>query len=101
MQLSIASLLLALFLVIAAGGQQNSATFTGKLDPKLTPDMVHVYKRVWSAADLSKLKFSSPPDKGSVVSIGELIDTRKESSASEILLVEAAGRCSPVHMVRL
>jgi len=92
---SIVSVIFALSLVATAVGQQNSASFTGKLDAKLRPDMVHVYKRVWSAADLSKLKFSSPPDKRSVVSIGELIDTRKESGSSAILLVEPATEASP------
>jgi len=87
----IASLLFALSVAFTAAGQQSSTTFTGKLDPKLTPDMVHVYKRVWTAADTSKLKFSSPPEKASVVSIGELIDTRKESGKSAILLVEPAS----------
>lgn len=28
---------------------QGSSTFTGKLDPELVPDMVHVYSRVLNA----------------------------------------------------
>jgi hypothetical protein len=75
---------------------QNSVTYIGKLDPQLKVDMVHVYQRVWSAtADRSALRFSPSPEKGAVISVGQLIDIRKETGKSTILLVEPPGDAAP------
>src|SRR4051794_825671 len=80
-------LLFASTAIVAAA--QKTETYAGKLDPKLSVDMVHVYQRVYSStADISKLKLSPLPEKDAVVSTGDLIDVRKETSKTPILLVE-------------
>lgn len=83
-------LLIVLVTFIAAIGlAQTDVTFKGKLDPQLAVDSVHIYQRVWSSAvDTSKLRFSPSLEKGSVISIGELIDERVATRKSQILLVE-------------
>ncbi len=68
---------------------QSGVTFTGKLEPQLFVDTIHIYQRVWSSAtDTSKLRFSPAPEKGAVISTGELIDQRVTSGKSMVLLVE-------------
>ena len=68
---------------------QEALSFKGKLDQQLVVDTFHIYQRVWSSAvDTSKLKFSQAPEKGAIISIGELIDTRLASGKSQVLLVE-------------
>lgn len=84
------------FTAIPAHAQQDAATFAGKLEPRLWVDSVHMYQRVWSAAgDTSNLKFSPAPEKGAVISTGELIDQRVASGKSQILLVEPPGAAAP------
>lgn len=66
----------------------QEATFKGKLEPQLFVDTVHIYQRAWVAADVSKLKFSAPPEKNAIVSEGDLIDQRSETGKTHILMVE-------------
>ncbi len=88
---SIPFLIFTILFSITAFAQKGPVTYTGMLDKELAVDMVHVYKRVWGAADVSKFKFAPAPEKGAVVSVGELIDIRKETAKTPILLVEPAG----------
>jgi len=63
--------------------------FSGKLMPRLSPDMVHVYQRVYSAAKTADTyRFETPPEKGSVISVGDLIDQRNSGSKTIMLLIE-------------
>ncbi len=82
-------LILFLIFAVPAFGQETAATFTGKLDRELVVETFHIYQRVWSAAaDTSNLKFSPAPEKGALISVGELIDQRVASGKSQVLLVE-------------
>lgn len=82
-----------LALAAVLGVAQTAVTYSGKLDPQLVVDVVHVYQRVYStAADKSKLKLSPTPPKGTVISIGELIDLRHASGQSVVLLAEPPGK---------
>jgi len=68
---------------------QGSSTFTGKLDPELVPDMVHVYSRVLNAVkDSSKYRFTPSIGKGAIVTGGEISDQRLATGKNYILLVE-------------
>lgn len=80
--------------VFSAGailGQGTGATFTGRLDPELAIDTVHSYQRLLSAADMSKLRFETAPEKGAVVSAGEMIDEWSATHKTHVLLVEPVG----------
>lgn len=77
--------------------QQTSSTkdgelFIGKFDTELSPDFVHVYQRVFTAiADPAKMSFVPPIEKGSVVTVGDLIDQRTASGKFPVVLVEPAN----------
>lgn len=75
-----------LMLVSSVAAQSE---FFGKLEAQLRPDMVHLYQRVYSTpTGKESPKFVPPLEKGSAVSIGELIDQRLASGKSQAILVE-------------
>ena len=67
----------------ALGGEH----YRGTLDSELTPDMVHVYQRLF-AAKVGNLVFKPAIDKKAIVSEGEIYDQRSSSGKSRIFLVE-------------
>lgn len=80
------------FLALAANtvalSSQAKDLYYGQLET-LAPDMVHLYQRAYSQVnDLSKLKIVRSPEKGAIISMGELIDSRRDPWKSAILLVE-------------
>src|SRR5437879_3773707 len=71
---------------------QAPREFSGKLDPKLSVDMFHLYQRVYAAVGAkSPFKFEAPPPKDSTISAGELIDQRGGSGKTIMLIVEPPG----------
>lgn len=77
-----------LFSAVAVSYGQAPKEFSGKLDPQLSPDMVHVDERVYHAAALSGFRFETAPPDGTVVSAGALIDYRAASNKTLMLIVE-------------
>jgi len=73
---------------LPAGGQTGEKYF-GKLDLNLAPDLVHIYQQVFKALPhATDIKFEPELEKGSVVSVGELIDLRSSGGKYRIFLVE-------------
>src|SRR5690348_61658 len=68
----------------------NPVEYFGKLNTELSPDLEHIYNSVFEpVTDLSKYKFAKPVEKDAVVTVGKILDPRKNSGARlEILLVE-------------
>jgi len=81
------SLLLVSLFVAAAVSAQSAREFAGKLDPTLSPDMVHVYQRVYSPVkDISAYKLDPKPEPGTKFVTGDFIDYR--GGATQVLLAE-------------
>jgi thiol-disulfide isomerase/thioredoxin len=77
------------FLTVLSVCGQDGQRFTGKFDTDLAPDFVHIYQRVFTAVtDASKVRFAPPIEKGSVVSMGDLIDQRTTGGKFPAILVE-------------
>ncbi len=85
----LAFLAVSIVLVVSVNWGQAPREFTGKLDPQLAPDMVHVYKRVYAPVEkLAASQVEAQPPAGSKVAVGALIDIRSSSSKSIMFLVD-------------
>ena len=68
---------------------QTAREFTGRLDPALSPDLVHVYERVYSGVkDVSAYKLDPRPAAGTTLAVGELIDNRLRGGKTTVVLAE-------------
>jgi peroxiredoxin len=87
--LRLITLSLLLLIVCFTGFSQEPQQYFGKLDAELSPDMVHVYKRVYyRVQDIRMSLHELALEKDAVVRVGEFIDTRVPSGKSIMLLVE-------------
>jgi peroxiredoxin len=69
-------------------GAQGLREFKGQLGNELSPDMVHVYQRVYKVmSNAAALPVDPKPASGSVVSVGEFIDIRSDGK-TQVFLVE-------------
>ncbi len=83
--ISLPVLLLSVFQI---SGQQSDR-FTGKFDPELAPDFVHIFQRVFEkVADSARPKFAPPIEKNALVTIGTLVDQRTVAGNVSAFLVE-------------
>ena len=81
--------LLLVFLVAVGSSAQSPREFLGKLDATLSPDLVHVYQRVYSPVkDISTYKLDPKPEPGTRFVTGDFIDYRISGGKTQILVGE-------------
>lgn len=80
-------LILTLLLLCLTAAGQGLRQFEGKLDPDLSPEMFHIYQRVYEPVkDISTYKLEPKPEPGTIFVSGELIDERVSGGKTQVLV---------------
>ncbi|HMO81497.1 MAG TPA: TlpA disulfide reductase family protein [Pyrinomonadaceae bacterium] len=85
------TILTAILLLSVWVSSQDLRKFKGKLETELSPDMVHIYQRIFEATSARSVKFVPPLSRAANITSGMLTDQTLAEGKRAVFLVEESA----------